>query len=113
LTDGSAEGGAGLVPTELRVARLLRVEGYLDGAMLAMWALPERAELMLGMAEASVRGVDLDDPDAETFELLGRLVSEARGHNAGGRFAATMARLRVAGDLASLRAIRLSAGEDL
>lgn len=91
----------------LRAGRLLRVEGYLDGAIMGMWAAPERAELMLGMAEASVRGVEDDDPDGEVFALLRGLLREARGHHAGGRFAAAMARMRVAQDVVSLRVIHL------
>jgi hypothetical protein len=96
----------------LRTGRLLRVEGYLDGAIMALWAAPERADLMLGMAEASLRGVGEDDPDGETFGLLRGLLGEARGHHAGGRFAAAMARMRVAQDVVSLRIIRLSGGEE-
>jgi L-asparaginase II len=75
-----------------------------------MWALPERADMLLGMAEASLRSGEGDPEGDDTLETLRALVGEARGHLAGGRFPAAMARMRVAEDLVSLGAIRLGAG---
>jgi len=89
----------------LPVARLTRIESHLDWAVLAMWALPDRADTMLGMAEASLRGAEGD----EAVEALRALVGEARGHLAGGRFPAAMARMRVAQDLVSLAVVRAGA----
>lgn len=80
----------------------------MEWATLAMWALPERADVMLGMAEASLRGAE-EDGTAEG-DLLQALVREARGHLAGGRLPAAMARMRVAQDLVSLAVIRHAEG---
>lgn len=96
-------------PPGLRVGRLLSLESYLEWAILGMWALPERSDTLLGMAEASLRAPDPGDPDLELLETLRDLVREAREHHAHDRFSPAMARMRVAGDLVSLRIIDLSA----
>ena len=114
MKEGLAKGEAvpAEVPLELRVGHLLRVDGYLDIAILSMWG-ERRAGIALGMAEASVRGAGPGGPEGPEEELLARLrdlVGEAREYYAGGDFPAAMARMRVAEDLVALHVIRL-AGE--
>ena len=114
MNEGLAKGEAVPegVPLELRVGHLLRISGYLDMAILSMWA-DRRAGIALGMAEASVRGAGPGGPEGPEEELLAKLrdlVGEAREYYAGDDFPAAMARMRVAEDLVSLHIIRL-AGE--
>lgn len=92
----------------LRVAHLLRIDGYLDMAMLGMWAATERGASLLGMADASLRHPGPDARDEEVLEQVRALFSEARGYHASGDFPAMMCRMRVAGDLLSLRIIEVS-----
>ena len=66
------------VPLELRVGHLLRISGYLDIAILSMWA------------------------------RLRDLVGEAQEYHAVDDFPAAMARMRVADDLVALHLIRLA-----
>jgi hypothetical protein len=94
----------------LRVGHLLRVDSYLDMAILSMWTASPRADMVLGMVEASVRGEGPDGSDADLLEKLRALVGEARRYYAGEDMPAAMARLRVAHDLVSLRIIRVSGG---
>ena len=114
MREGLAKGEAipAEVPLGLRVGHLLRVDGYLDIAILSMWG-ERRAGIALGMAEASVRGAGPGGPEGPEEELLARLrdlVGEAREYYAGDDFPAAMARMRVAEDLVALHIIRL-AGE--
>jgi hypothetical protein len=105
----SVEAVPGEVPLELRVGHLLRISGYLEIAVLSMWA-QRRAEVMMGMAEASVRDVGPGGPEGPDEELLVKLrdlVGEAREYHATDDFPAAMARMRVAEDLVALRIIRL------
>ncbi len=98
------------IPLELRVGHLLRVDGYLDIAILSMWG-ERRAGIALGMAEASVRGTGPGGPEGPEEELLARLrdlVGEAREYYARDDFPAAMARMRVAEDLVALHIIRLT-----
>ena len=39
----------------LRTAHLLRIDSYMDIAILAMWSANPRVDTMLGMAEANLR----------------------------------------------------------
>ena len=97
----------------VRVGHLLRISSYLDWAVLGMWAAQRRATVMMGMAEASVRGFGpggVDGPDEDLLRRLRDLVAEARDYYAADDFPAAMARMRVAQDLVSLRIIAL-AGE--
>ena len=97
-------------PLVLRVGHLLRISGYLEMAVLSMWA-QRRAEVAMGMAEASVRGTGPGGPDGPDEELIARLrdlVGEAREYHAADDFPAAMARMRVAEDLVSLHIIRLT-----
>jgi len=97
-------------PVELRVGHLLRINSYLDYAMLAMWA-ERRARVVMGMAEASVRGAGpggAEGPDEEVLASLRDLVGEAREYHEAGDFQASMCRMRIAQDLVTLRIIRLS-----
>jgi len=96
---------------DLRVGHLIRVGGYLDYAILSMWTGHKRADVIMGMVEASVRGAGPGGPDGPDEELLARLrwlVGEAREYFEAGDFPAAMARMRVAEDLTALYAIRLT-----
>jgi len=92
-----------------RVGHFLRISTYLETAILSMWA--ERSpEVMMGMAEASVRGTGPDgkgSPDEELLLKLRDLIGEARGYHASDDFPAAMARMRVAEDLVALYIVRL------
>ncbi len=98
------------VSRELRVGHLLRIGTYLDYAILSMWA-GRRPQVVMGMAEASVRGHGpggADGPDEEILARLRELIGEAREYHEAGDFPAAMARMRVAEDLVALYTIRLS-----
>jgi hypothetical protein len=100
---------SGEAPLQLRVGHLLRIESYLDYATLSMWT-GRRAEVVMGMAEASVRGTGPggeNGPDEELLVVLRALIREAREYHALGDFPAAMARMRVASDLVSLHLVRL------
>jgi hypothetical protein len=112
VSEGLAKGetAPGETTLELRVGHLLRIDGYLSMATLSMWA-DRRAEIAMGMAEASVRGYGpggLEGPDEELIATLRDLIGEAREYHSLGDFPAAMARMRVAEDLVSLRVIRLT-----
>ena len=92
----------------LRTAHLLRIDSYLDIAILAMWTASPRVDTMLGMAEASLRGGSPGGKDDKLIEKLRALVREGREYLAGGDFSVAMGRMRVAHDLLSLHIIRLS-----
>ena len=95
---------------ELRVGHFLRIGSYLDNAILSMWA-GRRPQVMMGMAEASVRGYGpggADGTDEEILVRLRELIREAREYYAAGDFPAAMARMRVAEDLVALYTIRIS-----
>jgi hypothetical protein len=94
--------------TALRVAHLLRIDGYLDMAMLAMWTATERGPMILGMADASLRHPGPDARDEELLGLVRELFEEAREYHASEEFPAMMCRMRVAEDLLALRVIELS-----
>jgi hypothetical protein len=93
-----------------RVGHLLRITGYLELATVGMWTGSPRAHVMLGMAEASVRGEGPGGSDEELLRRLRALVAEARDYHAGEDFPAAMTRLRVAQDLVDLRIVALSEG---
>jgi hypothetical protein len=102
----------GKVALELRVGHFLRINSYLGMAILSMWA-ERRPQVMIGMAEASVRGAgpgDAEGSDGELLAKLRELIGEAREYHAADDFPAAMARMRVAHDLVALYIIRL-AGE--
>ncbi|MCA1718168.1 MAG: hypothetical protein LC781_15555 [Actinobacteria bacterium] len=97
-------------PAALRVGHLLRINSYLDYAMLSMWA-ERRARVVMGMAEASVRGTGpggAKGPDEEVLARLRDLIGEAREYHEAGDFQAAMCRMRIAQDLVTLRIIRLT-----
>ena len=97
-------------PVELRVGHLLRINSYLDYAMLSMWA-ERRAQVVMGMAKASVRGAGPGGPQGPDEEVLARLrnlIGEAREYHGSGDFPAAMCRMRIAQDLVTLRIIHLS-----
>ena len=96
---------------DLRVAHLIRIGGYLDYAILSMWTGHKRADVIMGMVEASVRDAGpggAKGPDQELLTRLKDLVREAREHFEAGDFSAAMARMRVAEDLTALYTIRLT-----
>ena len=100
-------------PVQLRVGHLLRINSYLDYAMLSMWA-ERRPQIVMGMAEASVSGAGPggpQGPDEEVLDRLRDLIGEAREYHGSGDFPAAMCRMRVAQDLVTLRILRLSGGE--
>jgi hypothetical protein len=92
----------------LRTAHLLRIDSYMDIAILAMWTASPRADTILGMVEASLRGGSPGGKDDEPLEKLRELVKEGREYLAGGDFSVAMGRMRVAHDLLSLHIIRSS-----
>jgi hypothetical protein len=94
--------------TALRTAHLLRIDSYMDIAILAMWTASPRVDTMLGMAEASLRGGSPGGMDDELIEKLRALVREGRAYLASGDFSVAMGRMRVAHDLLSIYIIRLS-----
>jgi len=96
--------------TGLRVGHLLRITGYVETATIAMWVGSSRAVVMMGMAEASVRGEGPGGKDEDLLVRLRPLVGEACAYYADGNFPAAMARMRVAQDLVDLRIVAL-AGE--
>ena len=108
---GGAADANGAVSVPLRVGHLSRIDTYLDWAILSMWLGTKRAPIVIGMAEASMRGYGPGGPEGPDEELLVRLralVGEAREHYVGGDFPAAMTRMRVAHDLVSMRVVRLS-----
>ena len=94
----------------LRKAHLLRIDSYMNIAMLAMWTSSPRVDVMLGMVEASLRGGSPGGKEDELLEKLRALVKEGREYLAGGDFFVAMGRMRVAHDLLSLHIIRLVDG---
>ena len=96
--------------TGLRVGHLLRITGYLEIATIAMWTESPRTLVMMGMAEASVRGEGPGGKDEDLLLKLRALVGEARDYYTGGDFPAAMARMRVAQDLTDLRIVALAEG---
>lgn len=92
----------------LRTAHLIRVDSYMDFAILAMWTANPRVDVMLGMLEASLRGESPGARDEDLLEKLRALVKEGRGFLAAGDFFSAMGRMRTAHDLLSMHIIRLS-----
>lgn len=91
-----------------RVGHLLRINSYLDGAILSMWMNSPRAPVVIGMVEASIRHEGPGGKDEEFLEKLRNLVSEAREFHASNDFPPAMSRMRVAHDLVALYIIRLT-----
>ena len=107
---GSGEYAPEEAPVELRVGHLLRINSYLDYAMLSMWA-ERRARVVMGMTEASVRGAGPggpSGPDEKVLAKLRDLIGEALDYHEAGDFPAAMCRMRIAQDLVTLRIIHLS-----
>ena len=94
----------------LRTAHLIRVDSYMDFAILAMWTSNPRVDVILGMLEASLRGESPGARDEDLLEKLRVLVKEGRAYLAAGDFAVAMGRMRTAHDLLSMHIIRLSDG---
>ena len=92
----------------LRTAHLLRIDSYMDIAIVSMWTASPRVDTMLGMVEASLRGASPGGTDDALLEKLRALVREGREYLGGGDFSVAMGRMRVAHDLLSLHIIRLS-----
>ena len=98
------------VDAALRTAHLIRIDSYMDIAILAMWTASPRVDVMLGMCEASLRGESPGGKDDDLLEKLRALVKEGREYLAAGDFFVAMGRMRTAHDLLSLHIIRLSDG---
>ena len=96
------------VEAALRTAHLLRIDNYMDIAILAMWTASPRVDVMLGMAEASLRGGSPGGEDDDLLEKLRALVKEGREYLRDGDFFVAMGRMRTAHDLLSLHLIQLS-----
>lgn len=92
----------------LRTAHLIRVDSYMDFAILAMWTANPRVDVMLGMLEASLRGKSPGARDEDLLEKLRVLVKEGREYLAEGDFFVAMGRMRTAHDLLSMHIIRLA-----
>ncbi len=99
------------ISLKLRVGHLLRIDSYLDMAILSMWSVSERAATLMSMAEVSVKEYGPGGergPDEDLLNQIRDLIGEAREHYTNGDFAAAMARMRVAQDLVGLRIIHLT-----
>ena len=96
------------VTTGTRVGHLLRITNYLEIAVISMWTGSPRTSVMLGMAEASVRGEGLGGKDEDLLKKLRALIGEAKEYYASDDFPAAMARMSVAHDLVDLRIIALA-----
>ena len=94
----------------MRTGHLLRVHGYLNMAILSMWMRSPRANVLMGMAEASARGKGPGGSDEELLEKVRDLIRESREYFSEDDFPPAIGRMRVAQDLTSLGIIRL-AGE--
>jgi hypothetical protein len=92
----------------LRTAHLIRVDSYMDFAILAMWTASPRVDVILGMLEASLRGKSPGARDEDLLEKLRVLVKEGREYLAEGDFFVAMGRMRTAHDLLSMHIIRLA-----
>jgi hypothetical protein len=93
---------------QLRVGHLLRISGYLDYAIFSMWINNPRADVLIGMVEASLKGRGPAGGDQEILDELLPMVSEARAFYASGDFPPAMARMRTAQDIVDLRIVTLS-----
>ena len=93
-----------------RTAHLLRIHSYMDIAILGMWTNNPRVDVLLGMAEASLRGDSPANIDDDLLSQVRELVREGRAYLADGEFPAAMARMRAAQDLLALYLIRLNDG---
>ena len=80
----------------------------MDIAILAMWTMSPRVDVMLGMLEASLRGESPAARDEDLLETLRALVGEGRGYLAAGDFFVAMGRMRTAHDLLSMHIVRLA-----
>lgn len=92
----------------LRAAHLLRIHSYMDIAIISMWTNSPRVDIMLGMAEASLRGEGPGGADDTLLTTVRPLVGEARAYLADGEFVPAMSRMRVAHDTLALYLIHLS-----
>jgi hypothetical protein len=95
------------VKEQLRAGHLLRISGYLDYAIFSMWTVNPRADILMGMVEASLRGRGPSEADEDLLDELRPMVAEARTFYAEGDFAAAMARMRTAQDIIDLRLVTL------
>ncbi len=94
----------------MRTAHLLRVHSYMDIAILGMWTNNPRVDVLLGMAEGSLRGLSPAGLDDDLLAQVRGLVGEGRAYLSDGEFPAAMGRMRVAQDMLALYLIRLSDG---
>ena len=92
----------------MRTAHLLRINSYMDIAIISMWTVSPRADLLVGMVEASLKGKGPGGEDEELLVELRGLVREGREYRREGNFPAAMARMRVAHDKIALYIISLA-----
>ena len=105
-----SEAGKEQASTALRIGHLLRIQTYLNMAILSMWQSSPRAPAIIGMARASIKGKGPGGHEEEALEILRALLDEAAEYYEKGDFPPAMSRMRVANDLVSFHTIRL-AGE--
>ncbi len=93
---------------EMRVAHLLRINSYMDIAIISMWTASPRADVTIGMVEASLRHKGPGASDEELLQELRQLVSEGREYYRDDKFPPAMGRMRVAHDKIALYIIQLT-----
>ncbi len=93
---------------EMRVAHLLRINSYMDIAIISMWTASPRADVTIGMVEASLRHKGPGAADEELLQELRQLVSEGREYYRYDKFPPAMGRMRVAHDKIALYIIQLT-----
>jgi hypothetical protein len=93
---------------QARVGHLLRISGYLDYAIFSMWINNPRADILIGMVEASLQGAGPAEGEEALLDELRPIVTEARAFYASDDFPAAMARMRTAQDIVDLRIVTLT-----
>lgn len=106
--DGVVKSGAKTgAPSDLRAGHLMRIGGYVNVAILSMWTRNPRAAVMMGMAQASLRGAGPGGEEEDLLQNLRPLVDEALDYYPED-FPAAMARMKTVQDLVSMRIVRLA-----
>ena len=100
--------GYGKLDVALRVGHFERIGTYFAMAILSMWQVNPRARIVMGMAQASVRGKGPGGEDEELLEQLRAMVSEAIDFYEKNDFPPSMARMRAAHDLVGLHIVHIS-----
>lgn len=87
---------------------MLRINSYIDMAIVSMFMGSPRAESLIGMVLASMRGPGLVESDEELLKRLRDLVGEAKDYFSREDPPSAIARMRVAQDLLALRIIGIA-----